>query len=316
MAIGKIIGKAVRKASKKKKKTAPPKVTKTQKKPSPKRQRDIDAEERLTERQVREPARRQENIEAGGTLRKLQRAKDVMVGGNKRKSQELAPKKTAKEAGASAKRIGTDLTLQQSRRLQSSYDGKKAQVAWLKANDPKSSRIADLTKEMKELEKRTVIDKSKTVKPKRPPGSQTPAQVRSAGLASAKKELIEVTQKLNTVGNQKLIANMRKQGKKVPRLTTDQIAKLKERKAYLQKQVDKLSKGVQKKAYGGMAKKKMAKGGYANCGASSPATQGSSKKLAMGGMLKKPDNPGLKKLPSAVRNKMGYMAKGGYAKKK
>lgn len=63
-------------------------------------------------------------------------------------------------------------------------------------------------------------------------------------------------------------------------------------------------------------KARMAKGGYANCGASMPATQGSSKKMAVGGMLKKPDNPGLKKLPTAVRNRMGYMAKGGYAKKK
>ena len=30
-----------------------------------------------------------------------------------------------------------------------------------------------------------------------------------------------------------------------------------------------------------------------------------------GGMLKTPDNPGLKKLPTEVRNKMGYMKKGG-----
>ena len=65
-----------------------------------------------------------------------------------------------------------------------------------------------------------------------------------------------------------------------------------------------------------MKAKKYNKGGYANCGASMPATQGSSKKMAAGGMMKKPDNPGLKKLPTAVRNKMGYMAKGGYAKKK
>lgn len=35
-----------------------------------------------------------------------------------------------------------------------------------------------------------------------------------------------------------------------------------------------------------------------------------------GGMLKTPDNPGLKKLPTEVRNKMGYMKKGGMAKKK
>ena len=63
-------------------------------------------------------------------------------------------------------------------------------------------------------------------------------------------------------------------------------------------------------------KKKMAKGGYANCGASMPASQKSSQKMAKGGLLKKPDNPGLAKLPTPVRNKMGYMMKGGYAKKK
>ena len=40
------------------------------------------------------------------------------------------------------------------------------------------------------------------------------------------------------------------------------------------------------------------------------------RKMAKGGMLKKPDNPGLAKLPTPVRNKMGYMMKGGYAKKK
>ena len=34
-------------------------------------------------------------------------------------------------------------------------------------------------------------------------------------------------------------------------------------------------------------------------------------KKKAGGMLKKPDNPGLKKLPTEVRNKMGYMKKGG-----
>lgn len=38
-------------------------------------------------------------------------------------------------------------------------------------------------------------------------------------------------------------------------------------------------------------------------------------KKAGGGMLKAPDNPGLKKLPTEVRNKMGYMKKGGSVKK-
>ena len=38
----------------------------------------------------------------------------------------------------------------------------------------------------------------------------------------------------------------------------------------------------------------------------------------MGGQkpLQKPNNPGLSKLPEEVRNKMGYMKKGGMAKKK
>jgi len=38
-------------------------------------------------------------------------------------------------------------------------------------------------------------------------------------------------------------------------------------------------------------------------------------KKAGGGMLKAPDNSGLKKLPTEVRNKMGYMKKGGTVKK-
>ena len=43
------------------------------------------------------------------------------------------------------------------------------------------------------------------------------------------------------------------------------------------------------------------------------------KKMSVGGAaMKTPpkDAKGLKKLPTAVRNKMGYMSKGGYAKKK
>lgn len=39
--------------------------------------------------------------------------------------------------------------------------------------------------------------------------------------------------------------------------------------------------------------------------------KGKTVKKAAGGMLKTPDNPGLKKLPTDVRNKMGYMKKGG-----
>ena len=39
------------------------------------------------------------------------------------------------------------------------------------------------------------------------------------------------------------------------------------------------------------------------------------KKMKAGGALKAPANPGLKKLPTKVRNKMGYMKAGGTVKK-
>jgi len=73
-----------------------------------------------------------------------------------------------------------------------------------------------------------------------------------------------------------------------------------------------------RKAKGGYAQK-YNKGGYANCGASMKPTQKSTQKMAGGGMVLKSvpaGNKGLKKLPTPVRNKMGYMAMGGYAKKK
>jgi len=46
------------------------------------------------------------------------------------------------------------------------------------------------------------------------------------------------------------------------------------------------------------------------------ATKKSSSAFMGGGMAKKKPTGGLKKLPTAVRNKMGYMNKGGMAKKK
>ena len=55
-----------------------------------------------------------------------------------------------------------------------------------------------------------------------------------------------------------------------------------------------------------MKKKGYAKGGMKKKG------------YAMGGAMKKPsaNQKGLKKLPKAVRNKMGYMAKGGMIEKR
>jgi len=212
---------------------------------SPKRQAQIDAEKRLTKRNVKEPAERRSNLsstakEVAPRIERLQKLKDAM---QRNKKKDLAPTKTKREAGGAAKRTGTDFTLQQQRRMQASYDGKKAQVAWLRKNDPKSPRIADLQKEMDGyLSKAASIKKTNKVEPKRPPGSRKPSEVRSAGISSTRKELMNVTQKLNTVGNQKLIANLKKQGKKVPRLTTKEVADLKARKKMLQAKLDKMVK--------------------------------------------------------------------------
>ena len=212
---------------------------------SPKRQAQIDAEKRLTKRNVTQPAERKSNLsstakEVAPRIERLQKLKDAM---QSNKKKDLAPTRTKREAGGAAKRTGTDFTLQQQRRMQASYDGKKAQVAWLKKNDPKSPRIADLQKEMDGyLSKAAAIKKTNKVEPKRPAGSRKPSEVRSAGISSTRKELMNVTQKLNTVGNQKLIANLKKQGKKVPRLTTKEVADLKARKKMLQAKLDKMVK--------------------------------------------------------------------------
>jgi len=75
---------------------------------------------------------------------------------------------------------------------------------------------------------------------------------------------------------------------------------------------------IDKKKQGGMAMKKkgMAKGGMKKKGMARGGAMMKKKGMAMGG-LKKPaaGQTGLQKLPTPVRNKMGYMKKGGMKKK-
>lgn len=210
---------------------------------SPKRQAQIDAEKRLTKRNVTQPAERKSNLssqakEYAPRVERLQKLKDAM---QSNKKKDLAPTKTKKEAGGAAKRTGTDFTLQQQRRMQASYDGKKAQIAWLRKNDPQSSRIADLQKEMDGyLSKAASIKKNNAVEPKRPAGSRSASDTKSAQLKSVRRDLMDVTQKINAVGNPKLIANLKKQGKPVPRMTTSELDKLKEKKKQLQAKLDRI----------------------------------------------------------------------------
>lgn len=103
----------------------------------------------------------------------LQRLGDAMRAKPKR---DLDPTKTSEEAGRSAARVALSMTSKQRQALQRSYDGKKAQVAWLKENDPKSPMIADLQKEMANMRKRASIDTGVSVTPKKPAGASTPAE--------------------------------------------------------------------------------------------------------------------------------------------
>ncbi len=213
---------------------------------SPKRQAQIDAEKRLTKRNVKEPAERKSNLsstakEVAPRLGRLQKLKDAMQSNRKR---DLAPTKTRKEAGGAAKRTGTDFTLQQKRRMQNAYDGKKAQVAWLKKNDPKSPRIADLQKEMDGyLSKAASIKKGNKVEPKRPPGSKSAKDTKAAEIKSIRRELVDITQKINAVGNPALIKARKKAGQNTKRMTTAQLDKLKDRKKMLQAKLDRAVKG-------------------------------------------------------------------------
>lgn len=110
---------------------------------------------------------------------------DVMRAKPKR---DLDPTKTKEEAGRSAERVALSMTSKQRQRLQSSYNGKKAQVAWLKENDPKSPMIADLQKEMANMRKRASIDTGVSVTPKKPAGASTSSQRTSAAAKSKEYE--------------------------------------------------------------------------------------------------------------------------------
>ncbi len=78
-------------------------------------------------------------------------------------------------------------------------------------------------------------------------------------------------------------------------------------------------------AYGSMVRKPMQMGGMMSSTASmnpmEPRQQKGMEpamgmpKMAGGGKMKEPNNPGLKKLPKPVRNKMGYMSYGGKMQK-
>lgn len=90
--------------------------------------------------------------------------------------KDLDPTKTPEEAGRSAARIALGMTSKQRQALQRSYNGKKAQLTWLKQNDPQSPMIDDIKKEMAKMRNRASIDTGVSVTPKKPAGASTPTE--------------------------------------------------------------------------------------------------------------------------------------------
>lgn len=110
---------------------------------------------------------------------------------NNRK-QDLDPTKTTEEAGRSAARMSLGFLGQQAKGQQAAYNRIKAELKWLRANDPKSPLITERNKELNRLKQRANIDTSIAVEPKKPRGAQTPAEVKAAKEAALKAKRMEM----------------------------------------------------------------------------------------------------------------------------
>lgn len=236
-----VLGKSTKKtgAAKAASRKRPPAKAAAKKKEAGPKAQIRKAEEQRLNRRMKE---KDEKKAATGREKRLLDLKSAMRQ-NRKRGVDVGPKITPEEAGRRAERIARGARLQQNSRLQNSYNGKKAQIAWLKQNNPSSPRIRDLQKEMKKLEARADINTRMKVEPKRPAGEQTKASA-AKDFARERKEFIEITQKLNAVGNEKLV---KKLGKKFKRMTAAEIKKLRERKAELKKRMDAYEKANKKK---------------------------------------------------------------------
>jgi len=107
------------------------------------------------------------------------------------KKPDLDPTKSKEEAGRSAARMSLGFLGQQQKGQQAAYNRIKAELKWLRANDPKSPLITERNKELNRLKQRANIDTSIAVEPKKPRGAQTPAEVKEAALKAKRLEMIK-----------------------------------------------------------------------------------------------------------------------------
>ena len=135
---------------------------------APKVTMDKEAKKTLTRQRVKAPADKQAARDSDSPMiRNLQNQADIRTGGNRKK--DLDPTQTKAEAGASAKRIGSDFTRQEQIGMQKSLDRQMGELEWYKKNQPNNNeQIAILRKEIAKLKKRGFLKVKDSYAPKKP----------------------------------------------------------------------------------------------------------------------------------------------------
>lgn len=159
----------------KKPSTKTPTVGKQAKDEAPKVTADKEAKKKLTRERVTKPADKQAARESESPLVKnLQAAADARTGGNKKKNFD--PTQTKAEAGASAKRVGSDFTRQEQIGMQKALDKKMAELEWYKKNQPDNKeQMGILGREITKLKRRGFIKVKDSYAPRKPEAERATA---------------------------------------------------------------------------------------------------------------------------------------------
>lgn len=122
----------------------------------------------LTKKNVSDRAEKQAARESDSPMiRNLQNEADIRTGGNRKK--DFDPTQTKAEAGASAKRIGSDFTRQEQIGMQKSLDRQMGELEWYKKNQPDNNeQIAIVSREIAKLKKRGFLKVKDSYAPKKP----------------------------------------------------------------------------------------------------------------------------------------------------
>ena len=116
------------------------------------------------DKRAAEAQRREKDAPQTASLTKLG---DAMRAKPKR---NFDPTKTNEEAGRSASRVAGGFRTKEQKGMQGAYNRLKAEVEWMRQNEPDSSYIQGRVAEMKRLRQRGSKDTGQSVEPKKPAG--------------------------------------------------------------------------------------------------------------------------------------------------